>query len=182
MKPLSFYAFILMLAMAVTIGSSWVHAQTETPGTSAAAQAPVPEAAQAPVPVASPASEPAETKPVEAKPADATSKKPELPGKPADLPEKPLLETMPPSSTGAADDSEYEIDYEEEPGTDGEEPVEAPVPKKNGTRKKNSSVSAGGGVGGIQGSRAKHRFTPILKSETKSVYKKDGKALDVDSD
>jgi hypothetical protein len=93
----------------------------------------------------------------------------------------PKTEEAPKTATPAtsADDGEYEIDYEEEPGTDGDEVEEAPVKPKKG---KKTVYAPGGGGGGIQGSRAKHRFTPILKSETKSIYKKDGKALDVDSD
>jgi hypothetical protein len=34
----------------------------------------------------------------------------------------------------------------------------------------------------VQGSRAKDRFVPILKSETRSIYKKNGKHYDVDTD
>lgn len=81
-------------------------------------------------------------------------------------------------SAGAqSDDGEYEIDYEEEPDTEAPE-VEAPVPAKGRKSKKKSILS----IGGVQGSVAKNRFVPILKSETKSVYKKDGNALDVDPD
>jgi len=85
---------------------------------------------------------------------------------------KPISSPHPaaPSSTGAApssgEEGDYEIDYEEEVSGDQEE----------------SAANSVGGAGGIQGSRAKHRFIPILKSETKSIYKKDGKALDVDTD
>ncbi|MBU6153709.1 MAG: hypothetical protein KGP28_05345 [Bdellovibrionales bacterium] len=69
-------------------------------------------------------------------------------------------------------DGEYEIDYEEEVA-----PEEAPAPMP-----KRSVPRAQGGGTAVQGSRAKDRFTPILKSETKSVYKKGGKHLDVDPD
>ena len=77
----------------------------------------------------------------------------------------------------SAEEGEYEIDYEEEP--EEEIPVqESPALKKD---KKQKSVRGGGGPA-VQGSRAKDRFVPILKSESKSIYKKDGKVLDVDSD
>jgi hypothetical protein len=85
-----------------------------------------------------------------------------------------------PTEKSKVEEGEYEVDYEEEPSGDGDS-GEAPVkPKK--TKKVSATQNSGGGSGGIQGSRAKHRFTPILKSETKSAYKKDGKALDVDTD
>jgi hypothetical protein len=89
----------------------------------------------------------------------------------------------PAQPAAAAEEGEYEIDYEPE---DSDEMVK-PTPAKSAHGKKSSQASAPtanaiGGSGGIQGSRAKHRFTPILKSETKSIYQKDGKALDVDSD
>ena len=80
----------------------------------------------------------------------------------------------------ATTDGDYEIDYEEEPESEGDD-AETVAPVKPAKGKK-TTYAPGGGAGGIQGSRAKHRFTPILKSETKSIYKKDGKALDVDSD
>lgn len=66
---------------------------------------------------------------------------------------------------------EYEIDYEEEVAPS----EEAPPPKRPVIRSQGNSTA-------VQGSRAKDRFTPILKSETKSVYKKGGKQLDVDPD
>jgi septal ring-binding cell division protein DamX len=84
------------------------------------------------------------------------------------------------AAPGGAADGEYEIDYEEEPGTEGDAAEETPVAKP--IRGKKTVYAPGGGAGGIMGSRAKHRFTPILKSETRSIYKKDGKSLDVDSD
>ena len=70
-------------------------------------------------------------------------------------------------------DGEYEIENEEEVAPPEE--VAVPLPKRAVIRGK------GGGTA-VQGSRAKDRFTPILKSETKSVYKKGGKHLDVDPD
>jgi hypothetical protein len=78
-----------------------------------------------------------------------------------------------PAATQPVSDGEYEIDYEEEVSPADEAP--APVPKRSAPR-------AQGGGTAVQGSRAKDRFTPILKSETKSVYKKGGKQLDVDPD
>jgi hypothetical protein len=83
------------------------------------------------------------------------------------------------SAETGGEDGGYEIDYEEE--AEGEAaPEGTPEPlKKKGPGKK---ASPGGGGPAVQGSRAKNRFAPILKSETKSVYKKDGKALDVDTD
>lgn len=81
---------------------------------------------------------------------------------------------VPGAATSApADADEYEIDYEEEPGSETDEAA-APPPKK---AKKTVKLGSGPAV---QGSRAKHRFTPILKSEMKSVYQKEGKSLDVD--
>ncbi len=83
----------------------------------------------------------------------------------------------------AAADGEYEIDYEEEPEGASEEPSEAepePVPSKS--VKKGAKTSKNSGGPAVQGSRAKNRFAPILKSETKSAYKKEGKVLDVDAD
>ncbi len=70
-------------------------------------------------------------------------------------------------------DGEYEIETEEEVMPAEEAPTPAP--------KRSASRGQGGGTA-VQGSRAKDRFTPILKSETKSVYKKGGKHLDVDPD
>ncbi len=101
----------------------------------------------------------------------------------AEAPVAPPVEGQAPApSTEAApaqsaDDGEYEIDYEEEP--EGDEPVQTPAPRKS----KSTRPSIPGGSGpAVQGSRAKKRFTPILKSETKSVYRKEGKGLDVDTD
>ncbi len=88
-----------------------------------------------------------------------------------------------------ADDGEYEIDYEEEPEAEAEGESEDSAPaskaKKKETGKKEAAkkeAKKNGGGPAVQGSRAKNRFTPILKSETKSVYQKNGKHLDVDSD
>ena len=83
-------------------------------------------------------------------------------------------------------DGDYEIDYEEEPeegaaadaAADTAEEPEKPAPKKKSAKGKKSI----GGGPAVQGSRAKNRFTAILKSDTKSAYKKNGKPLDVDAD
>lgn len=75
--------------------------------------------------------------------------------------------------------SDYEVDYEEEPGAEeAEEPIEKPTPvkQKKTKGKKNPKESV------LQGSRAEKKIAPLLKSETKSIYKKNGRALDVDSD
>ncbi len=88
-------------------------------------------------------------------------------------------ESAPTEAAPSTTDGEYEIDYEEEPGGDAAD-EEAPEPIKTKTGKSGSKKGAGGPA--VQGSRAKHRFEPILKSETKSIYKKDGKPLDVDTD
>lgn len=82
-------------------------------------------------------------------------------------------------AAGNAEEGAYEIDYEEE-AEEAESPVEeAPAPK---SPKASVRPKVGGGGPAVQGSRAKNRFAPILKSETRSVYKKDGKILDVDTD
>jgi len=82
-------------------------------------------------------------------------------------------------AAGNAEEGAYEIDYEEE-AEEVESPVEeAPAPK---SAKAPVRPKVGGGGPAVQGSRAKNRFAPILKSETRSVYKKDGKTLDVDTD
>ncbi len=73
---------------------------------------------------------------------------------------------------GTATEGEYEIDYEEEA-----EVETAPAPQAAGRPAKGQK-----GGSGVQGSRAKDRFVPILKSETKSIYKKNGKHYDVDTD
>ena len=89
-----------------------------------------------------------------------------------------------PANASGTEEGEYEIDYEEEPAdTDEMEPAEpVKVTREKKTSSTATAANSNGGSGGIQGSRAKHRFNPILKSETKSIYQKDGKALDVDTD
>ena len=80
--------------------------------------------------------------------------------------------------------SEYEIDYEEEPEVSEEASVETAIEKpspKVKPKTKPERIKGGGGPA-VQGSRAKDRFVPILKSETKSVYQKGGKHFDVDPD
>lgn len=77
-------------------------------------------------------------------------------------------------------DSEYEIDYEEEDGTTPEAPPAVAEPEPARGKKRGTRIFGTGPA--VQGSRAKNRFVPILKSETKSVYQKDGKPLDVDTD
>ena len=71
-----------------------------------------------------------------------------------------------------ATEGEYEIDSEEEAEVEAvpapQSPGRAARPQKGGS--------------GVQGSRAKDRFVPILKSETRSIYKKNGKHYDVDTD
>jgi len=87
--------------------------------------------------------------------------------------------TPTPSASPAGSGSEYEVDYEEEAGgEDAEVEEEKPQPKKSAKKVavKNSKESVS------QGSRAEKKIAPLVKSETKSVYKKNGKALDVDSD
>ena len=84
------------------------------------------------------------------------------------------------SASPSPAEGEYEIDYEEEPDASGDSeaaPIE-PVAPVNAPKK----AAKGQGGPAVQGSRAKDRFTPILKSETKSIYQKGGKHLDVDPD
>ena len=96
------------------------------------------------------------------------------------LAEEPVAKSSPVVTQETTGSSEYEIDYEEEPESEEvSEPEPEPVKSKKGERKKAAKNSGGPAV---QGSRAKNRFAPILKSETKSLYKKDGKVLDVDAD
>ena len=78
--------------------------------------------------------------------------------------------TIETATADPAQGDDYEIDYEEEPAATPDLPV---VEKKVKLKKQTADV---------QGSLAKHRFYPTLKFETKSIYKKDGNALDVDSD
>ncbi len=87
---------------------------------------------------------------------------------------------------------DYEIDYEEEPGADtdvesGDLPEATPTPAKKGKNKGGSrgAVSTGPidrNIPSSQGTRSKNKFAPLLKSETKSIYKKNGRPLDVDTD
>ena len=85
-------------------------------------------------------------------------------------------------------DSGYEIDYEEEPDesapAEEEKPIEqVPAKKaKRGTQSTASSNKSNVNNSVVQGSRAMNRFQPLLKSDTKSIYKKNGKNLDVDAD
>jgi len=78
-----------------------------------------------------------------------------------------------------SDSSDYEVDYEEEPGT---EEVEEPKEEKPVKKSKGGSMDKGSKDTTSQGSRAEKKIAPMMKSETKSVYKKNGKALDVDTD
>ena len=98
------------------------------------------------------------------------------PAAPVESAVTPQVQSSPaaPQAPEPVSDAEYEIETEEEiiPAED----VPAPAPKRSASR------GQGGGGTAVQGSRAKDRFTPILKSETKSVYKKGGKHLDVDPD
>lgn len=82
-------------------------------------------------------------------------------------------------AAGNSDDGAYEIDYEEETEESETQAEETPTPRAG---KAAAKLKVGGGGPAVQGSRAKNRFAPILKSETRSVYKKDGKTLDVDTD
>jgi hypothetical protein len=71
------------------------------------------------------------------------------------------------------------VDYEEEPGT---EEVEEPVVEEKPTKKAKTKSEKGSKDTTAQGSRAEKKIAPLMKSETKSIYKKNGKALDVDTD
>ncbi len=79
-----------------------------------------------------------------------------------------------------AESSDYEVDYEEEPGAaepaEPEEEVKPVQKTKAGKTEKFSKDTTS------QGSRAEKKIAPLMKSETKSVYKKNGKSLDVDTD
>ncbi len=93
--------------------------------------------------------------------------------------DRPVWAANTPVSQPAAD-SEYEIDYEEEEGANPEGPPAIAEPEAVPGKKRGARIFGAGPA--VQGSRAKNRFVPILKSETKSVYQKDGKPLDVDTD
>jgi septal ring-binding cell division protein DamX len=139
-------------------------AQEKTPATAAGASVP---ASSAPV-----VSAPAENG---AAPATAASPTANAPAEAA-APNAPQEKVIP-----SADEGGYEIDYEEEPDAENAEPEEAPARTKK-SKKILTNNPTNSGAGGVQGSIAKNRFVPILKSETKSVYKKDGNSLDVDTD
>jgi hypothetical protein len=74
--------------------------------------------------------------------------------------------------------SDYEVDYEEEP-VEVEEPVAEEKPQVKKGKPVAEKVSKDTTS---QGSRAEKKIAPMMKSETKSVYKKNGKPLDVDTD
>ncbi len=80
--------------------------------------------------------------------------------------ESPPAEVIP---TTTPKESDYEVDYEEE------EPPE-PVKEKKSKKIKTPKEAV------LQGSRAEKKIAPMMKSETKSIYKKNGKPLDVDTD
>ncbi|MBS1958612.1 MAG: hypothetical protein JST80_03990 [Bdellovibrionales bacterium] len=97
----------------------------------------------------------------------------------------------PAAGATSSDSSDYEIDYEEEPESvdqsadTGEGAEEPPAPvkgKKKPTKKAAPRVKADRNAPALTGTRSTNRFAPILKSDTKSIYKKNGKALDVDTD
>jgi hypothetical protein len=116
---------------------------------------------------------------------------------PAETP-RPSTDVKPnaPAETGG----DYEIDYEEEDegGAATEEgdaesepahPVKhgktTPVPKKAPVAPRAAAPKSAANDRSAptsQGTRSKNRFAPLLKSDAKSVYKKNGKSLDVDTD
>ena len=77
----------------------------------------------------------------------------------------------PSASPQPAEDSNYEIDYEEV--SDGE--TEEPRPAKARSKPPSSGPA-------VQGTHSTNKIASLLKSESKSVYKKNGKQLDVDTD
>jgi len=84
--------------------------------------------------------------------------------------------TVTPEPTTTEDDPSgggYEIDYEEEPDTTTQTPSPTATPIRRPRDPSNPAV---------QGTHSSHHFAPMMKSETKSVYKKNGKTLDVDTD
>lgn len=97
-------------------------------------------------------------------------------------PTEPVSTPVPAEATPAESDvsEDYQVDYEEEPGSEEvEEPAEeAPVAVKSKKTKGKKNVKESV----TQGSRAEKKIAPMMKSETKSIYKKNGKSLDVDSD
>ena len=102
----------------------------------------------------------------------------------------PAVAPVAPEAQPSDDSGEYEIDYEEEPDDtavatqgDGEEEAPAVINQKKKTSKKSTKGSqyySGGPA--VQGTHSINKFAPMLKSETRSVYKKNGKPLDVDTD
>ena len=87
------------------------------------------------------------------------------------------------ASEAEKESSDYEVDYEEEPAD--ESSVEEAPPVEEAPAKPNSSKTKGEKLSKdttSQGSRASNRIQPLMKSESKSVYKKNGKHLDVDPD
>ena len=105
---------------------------------------------------------------------------------PAAAPVAPPPVTAAPGVTAppAVESGDYEIDYEEEPGADPEGDAEpTTTPKKAGRR--SSPIATGPvdrNIPSSQGTRSKNKFAPMLKSDTKSIYKKNGRPLDVDTD
>ncbi len=95
------------------------------------------------------------------------------------IPSAPLARTGTEVGVGVSPaDGEYEVDYEEETEVGAEE--EPPAPVKSRTVKRSRNKGTAGPA--VQGSRAKNRFVPILKSDTRSVYQNKGKVYDVDTD
>lgn len=97
----------------------------------------------------------------------------------------PVVESAKPEKS----DGEYEIDYEEEEGADASADVEPPPPEPEPTpeppvkgKKAGKKIVDKGA--GSQGSRAKDRpnLKAYIPSDTFSVYKKEGKAIRVDTD
>ena len=111
-------------------------------------------------------------------------------------PEVPKAATSGASTEKSEDNSgEYEIDYEEEPEGGSEEvgepaaelddtaDEEAPKAKSKKKRHGKSLDRNAPSLGSaVSGTRSKNKFAPILSSETKSVYRRNGKPLDVDTD
>ena len=83
----------------------------------------------------------------------------------------------------AQEEAEYEVDYEEET-SEAPDLTPSPTPKSDVKRikKGQSSQKSSDPMVTQQGSRAINRFQLPVSADRKSVYKKNGKALDVDSD
>lgn len=148
-----------MLLLALALPAAFAQEGGEAPADAPAAAAPATDPTAAP---------PAETP----KPAPAVDVKPNAP-----------------AETGG----DYEIDYEEEDEGEGdtaegdEEPAPVKPAKKAPARKapvaaRPAATSNDRSLPTSQGTRSKNRFAPLLKSDAKSVYKKNGKNLDVDTD